>query len=436
MKTTTILSALAVIAAVWVFGQTSSEEKIALTHFRYYGDNDLDGQFDYQHTLTTEFNRFGQDSVQWQVIPLNASDTLFRKHQYYYFEESGKIAKYYVDNMLPRDSVYRHWRNTTYAYLPSWKISQITDSVYDTYSNVWIPARKNEYFYYRNLDLEHVDKYDYDGGWVPASRDLYYYDDQHRITTLLHELYSPDIRDFYEDTKTTYEYSGDTLMIVHEFVYDSSAAEWSNLERFYYHYLPDGKPSLIIWEKWDSDLNDFVNFMKLIYVYGSQDQLLSQDIYVWDSSQNAWYGPVFQTFFYYDLSIPGEQLNIPQHNLAYDRGYFTFKIDSLKSILGGTIYEKYEFEYSPLTVLHSETSISENIYVYPNPAVSFLTVAAGPDKIARITVYDSAGKRVYDKSYGNIIDLRNWKPGVYYYQIVTTNGDIKQGSFIKSAFCR
>ena len=76
---------------------------------------------------------------------------------------------------------------------------------------------------------------------------------------------------------------------------------------------------------------------------------------------------------------------------------------------------------------------SNNIEVYPNPAVNEITIQSNNTKLKSIVIYDTNGKLINQIAVQNnkdVLDIKSFESGVYTLQFVTENGIFTQ-KFVK-----
>ena len=81
------------------------------------------------------------------------------------------------------------------------------------------------------------------------------------------------------------------------------------------------------------------------------------------------------------------------------------------------------------------TGIAENrvgdFKVYPNPASTFISIKADAT-VSSLMIYDSLGKLVLSqKMEGNLIDVHELNPGIYFIKIRLANGQLVVKKFLK-----
>ena len=97
---------------------------------------------------------------------------------------------------------------------------------------------------------------------------------------------------------------------------------------------------------------------------------------------------------------------------------------------GGGIGPKPDGENMPVSSFGStSTTISDTIFMYPNPAKTSFTVVLGLNKESEITLFDINSRLMYStKSFNNKeeIDISNLSNGTYFLKVIGKNSTIKK----------
>ncbi len=75
-----------------------------------------------------------------------------------------------------------------------------------------------------------------------------------------------------------------------------------------------------------------------------------------------------------------------------------------------------------------------NLKVYPNPARDIITFETTSDEDFQLTIFNSLGQSVLQQhctSRQNTINTVTFQSGIYYYKMVSNNGEIVSGKFVK-----
>jgi hypothetical protein len=84
----------------------------------------------------------------------------------------------------------------------------------------------------------------------------------------------------------------------------------------------------------------------------------------------------------------------------------------------------------------SVDDLSNPIYLvcYPNPTNNILNIKTNIKNIENVEIYNFLGMKIFDKSYQNTIDVTNFSPGVYFFNLITNNKKYVKKIVIKEGF--
>lgn len=136
-------------------------------------------------------------------------------------------------------------------------------------------------------------------------------------------------------------------------------------------------------------------------------------------------------------------------NTMTGKGYITFKIKPKPGYAVGDIIPNTAsiyFDFNPaivtntfqtefVAVLKSETFLTDEFAVYPNPTTSILNVQSKLNMtISEVNVYDILGKQLLNKKINvssTEIDMTNYSPGLYLLEVVSENNQKSIHKIIK-----
>jgi hypothetical protein len=177
-----------------------------------------------------------------------------------------------------------------------------------------------------------------------------------------------------------------------------------------------------------------------IFVTGSNFSLDSSitskednTVFLWNISQNGqinwqkYYSLYGMTFYVNDIkkTIDGGCFLVGKawdwHNYFIDSSdIFFLKLDRNGNVCGSVGINKI--------ITQSE------ILVYPNPAKDNLNFDMGMYKDFQLSVYNQMGQTIMQKNFisgNNTINIGNFKPGIYFYNLQNKNGKVISGKFVK-----
>ena len=109
---------------------------------------------------------------------------------------------------------------------------------------------------------------------------------------------------------------------------------------------------------------------------------------------------------------------------------------TIRVVYSGQKDELHYFMTCPQSVTISNVAVEENaindIMVYPNPANAYLNIEA--KNMNHICIVNALGQVVYDKEVGSekeIIDMTQYKGGIYLVRVTTENGVVVKQVSVK-----
>ena len=100
-------------------------------------------------------------------------------------------------------------------------------------------------------------------------------------------------------------------------------------------------------------------------------------------------------------------------------------------------FSKYHIRKAPCTTTEVvEYNIENNFYIYPNPAITNITIASAPSKnVKNIKVYSVLGKTFINQTVNNStqyqLDVSSLKTGIYFIEITTEDKNVFIKKFSK-----
>ncbi|MBB6372160.1 T9SS type A sorting domain-containing protein [Chryseobacterium shigense] len=99
---------------------------------------------------------------------------------------------------------------------------------------------------------------------------------------------------------------------------------------------------------------------------------------------------------------------------------------------GGTANVGYATaSFTTVLGVNETEAASKKVVLYPNPAKETVSIK-NMDKVKAIDIYESAGRKVRSvKPEGENINVRDLKPGIYYFEITLKDGNLSYEKLIK-----
>lgn len=89
-----------------------------------------------------------------------------------------------------------------------------------------------------------------------------------------------------------------------------------------------------------------------------------------------------------------------------------------------------DFAYSRIVAIKHGLS-DQDLVLWPNPVISFLTLDVAQGEVSRLSVTDASGHKVLEQKNGNKIDLSVLDSGLYLIKVELKTGQVLNGKFIK-----
>jgi hypothetical protein len=116
---------------------------------------------------------------------------------------------------------------------------------------------------------------------------------------------------------------------------------------------------------------------------------------------------------------------------AYSLGYIIVNIKKKSKTCNCTNQSQYRKANSNINLLE-ETNISKT-NLYPNPTTGIVNLYFANDKLKELQITDIAGniiKNITTYNYEITLDMSNYAKGIYFYNIIYSNGEIESSKFI------
>jgi hypothetical protein len=374
------------------------------------------------------------------IIKINTSESLLPDSNYVYQWDIMTNSW-----LLSSKNIYQYQNN---------KIESTINYALVRELNIWKKMTRIDYSYGKDGEL--IEKTDYNwtdefNRWDSNSRVFYTYDTSGRQLEILVHKWNLNISDWQNYLKyinyydNEYDWSEQILLS-----WDNTNKEWIN----YYRYLREfinTKPKNKLMYDWDNLIKTWINYK--LFNYGYKKDTLLTDIteYDWARSSSQWYCFRYtQTSYDDDNKVISEESSTcrsPQRYLGkFDYIYdstgrkiekIEYRWDNSNSIWILYHREFYFFKDGPTSV----SAISDNIYIYPNPASDYIDISAGKviqsdAKGPYIRIYDVLGMGIttplqratpaYQGGEILRIDISGLSSGVYFVKI----GDVVR-KFVK-----
>ncbi|MFV0390754.1 MAG: T9SS type A sorting domain-containing protein [Paludibacteraceae bacterium] len=364
----------------------------------------------------------------------------------------------YFDNVCVEQHI-RHWKNNTWAphHLIRFNFlgSQLeSETHFNTLSGIEEKLSKTTYGYELNRLVNKTLFTWQHSNWAVNSVTTFEYNATSQSYRINFEEFRNGIKINASRVKTTYTDLGE-IKTMH--VSNLQDEEWVNSTFSTYYYKPNStlKISEIV-KIWNEDRDQWENTQYSEYQYDELGRLLFENYLFWDISSwknNLKYGYTYNS----DGTLSKKTIFLPIYNdyrPAWSVNYSEFKyakaslIEAKNEFWGGdtgtpfNTFIPYQFNednvissaskinisYTPVitteTLLSSEEN-SNRLKIYPNPSNAIFYINTDNLDIQGWQVTDLSGKVLMSKEQkdrSGVIDLGNFKPGIYLIQVHTAEG--------------
>jgi len=370
--------------------------------------------------------RFGYDEAGnknfHEFLNYNGSNIMSGERELWYYDTLNLMTRKEEFIYNPSADVWYLQYSIDYFY----DANERTDSILVTdHTSSATPQPIEAYKYHYNAANlpEFVYVYVHDSvNWVLSERELFYYDAQDRLTSLVWQF----LDEGTWQNKDKYEY-----------IYDAN----DNFTDIYTYHWEDGT---WVGEEWHQARYDDRGLLDTISEYEYNEgnwELYKRTSYEYDSYLNwsVYYVDDYQygvpmRFRYrliYDNSISYDQLlpmNFMGKGYFYDDSQlFRHKLDTLYFDQAGTDswdnLAVVSFYYSQRN-LNVSTSPSLTLFLYPNPADKLFYISLQPGVLLReVSVWDMQGRKVRSwKGYQRSFYVEDLPPGLYHVIIHSNRG--------------
>lgn len=198
----------------------------------------------------------------------------------------------------------------------------------------------------------------------------------------------------------------------------------------------DGIYRVIKTEYYNYEVDDFVPYEAIEYNYHEThpQAIKSETQKEYDSGSGTWYN-VRMMEIEYDFSVTMREMVLPFGDedfeaeiyfvykpvLAYEYGWDSVESDFSLRHRSLLYFSQAEFSLVPETK-------DQIVTIYPNPVSDYLFIKLDDNsKSSVLKLYDINGKTMIERSVegSSQIDVRNFAPGIYFYQIITGDSTLK-----------
>lgn len=256
---------------------------------------------------------------------------------------------------------------------------------------------------------------------TPKYRTVCQYDDDYRLLSAQTDNYNEN-GEVTKTRRTLYTFAPNGNLeseLSQTLVIEFLNFHWEN--NTIHEYLYNDQDILIEQQygTWSAEQEDWNITKKTVHEYAADNKTYTVSFF--KKSGNEW---VRDVFAYQELFF-GLELKQQQEAL----GYFVYE-----DLLGSTQVNQFEFEMNdtPMPTYNATTEEKTLLNVYPNPGKSTITINA-PIENAVIRFYNLQGCLLIAKpfDFNTTIEIGNWIPGIYLWEIWNGNQKAGQGKWVK-----
>jgi hypothetical protein len=336
-----------------------------------------------------------------------------------------------------------------YSFDSIWKNQTLNTFTYDNYSNLltqlgqsW-DAGSNSWdnntlvtnIYDGNKNqIESSEKHWNNNAWVYSNKSSYTYDNSHNITTEIYQMWMTSTNSLQNTWKGTYTYDIFFNIIGYtQQVWNSQTNAWINDEKITATYNNNNLTSFLVMV-WDG--NSWENAEKYTFTYDASNNMLSQTSQEWDPPSMQWINRekflmtynagnkmTNQTFQVWENSVwRNETIDTYNYDAKNNELYWEHQSwDINTSTMENTMNR--ESIYNCTTVGLNETRITQNVLLYPNPAIHSLHIETDLN-YDHISIINLEGKEILKTHHARDLDISQLGNGFYFLQLTDKNNQL------------
>ncbi len=110
--------------------------------------------------------------------------------------------------------------------------------------------------------------------WEPKEKDIRYDNEFDKDSLLIQQKWNANLQQWVNQSKNEMMYNADTLLTdSYTYVWDSVLFTWVNGSHGCYHYLENTQPDTLVYFKWDSNETKWINYLKSFFVYNESGKI-------------------------------------------------------------------------------------------------------------------------------------------------------------------
>lgn len=380
---------------------------------------------------------FKREHTEWIYENGICTEQHFRTWKEYEWQPEHLIRFEYTDTLLTtethlntRSGAPENIRKTVYSYLEG-QLDVKTE--YSWINSSWQPTSDIKCFYQGSvLDSMFLREFS-NHLLVSESKVEFSYDELNRIKSILTRVKENDI--WVNSSLTNYYYKSDFPLKSSEIrkIWDKKHGVWVNTQNAEYRYDASRRLTDETYQHWGGVL--WVNDLKHEYQYNTDGLLTKKTTYlpIYNDFRPAW-SVIYSDFRYSRANL----IEAKNEFWGGERGelYNTFIPYQFNTETVVTQASRVAISYTAVdtaTATQNAFDSKNQIQVYPNPSKAIFHFDSEIYQVYRWVVTDLSGKIILSKEQkerSGVIDLGNYKPGIYLLRIFTPEG-VKTQKLIK-----
>ncbi len=370
------------------------------------------------------------------------------QHNIYTYNENGELLTFQNQSWGPDGTLF-HKYLSSYSY--SGDLLQF-DIFQEWIDNAWQNSWKNIYTYDNNNNISsHTEQMWNETEWGNLSQIFWSYDNEGNILNYITQHWFNESWMYSSKRIYTYDDFGNTIV---DLELDWSAEGWKNHYQKISTYDEEGNQLTYLSQLWliDTWNNRFIN----TYTYDNENHLLTYQKQEWEDTilinkylytdvydadgnrvshlHQNWHNETWYNHAKVEYEFLPNRIVATEYdwNATYWKEHWlSTYIDIIKN--GESVFSrtaiKIELFYSELTDIEDNYFNDNNykIQIYPNPAKDYIIISTSKESVYEVLFYNQSGQLIQTvNSPSKTIDISNLKPGLYFAEIKTSEGDVNE----------
>ena len=359
----------------------------------------------------------GYYATEWNT-DINAMDTTYK--EVYTYNANNQIQQILVWNF--DGLAFSLFSRTQMQYDGNGNVTQETEDLWDSSVGIWNPNQQIQRTFngQDQTITEITQSWDFGTGqWVNMSRVTNTYGTA-GIINALSEYFDAMTNTWLQISQTQYTYSPEGLLLMDVSQYfDDVMGIWIPSAMVEYTYNSAGQEESALSSYYDTGFEMFMPISQVNFVYDQAGNNIQQVV----TDPNDPFNPQYRQNFVFDNTYAYSDLILPYYLIQDIPEYFTHKLLNLSletwDGVQWVLENNADLFYSQQTVSAvSESYARHDVMLFPNPAVSQLTIKTNGVSQPAILV-DAQGRCIQRQNISGTeqVDVSNLSNGVYHWII-------------------